>query len=85
MDPYTYCIEALDELRTAEGERATDPDALRRWSVLAYLARQPRSKDEFIAELRRLRREATQSRRPAMEAAVRAILRDWEARTQGHA
>ena len=59
MDPHTYCTEALDELRAAEGERAADPDALQRWSVLAYLVRQPLSKDEFIAELMRLRLQAT--------------------------
>ena len=85
MDPHTYCTEALDELRAAEGERAADPDALQRWSVLAYLVRQPLSKDEFIAELMRLRLEATRSRRPALEATARAILCDWRARGQRHA
>ena len=81
MDPQTYCTEALSELRAALGEGAADPDALRRWSVLVYLVRQPRSRDAFIAELMRLRLEAMRSRRPELEAAARAILRDWRARS----
>ncbi len=85
MGPQPYCTEALDELRAAEGGLATDPDALRRWSVLAYLARQRLAEDEFVTELMRLRLEATRSRRPALEAAARAILCDWRARGQRHA
>ena len=85
MNPHTYCTEALDELRAAEGERAADPDGLRRWMLLADLARRPLSEDEFVAELMRLRLEATRSRRPALEATARAILCDWRARGQPHA
>ena len=82
MNPHTYCTEALDELRAADGECAADPDGLRRWSVLAYLARRPLTDTEFVAELTRLRMEATRSGRPGMEAAARTVLCDWRARAE---
>ena len=85
MDPYTYCTEALDALRAAEGARAADRDGLLRWMLVDDLARRRLSEDEFVTELMRLRLEATRSRRPELEAAARAILCDWRARTQGHA
>ena len=85
MDPQTYCIEALNALRPAKGERAADPDGPLRWMLVDDFARQRLAEDEFITELMRLRLEATRSRRPALEAAARAILGDWRARRQHHA
>ncbi|HEX6667936.1 MAG TPA: hypothetical protein VF061_00175 [Gemmatimonadales bacterium] len=85
MDPHIYCTETLNELRAADGEPAADPDGLLRWMLLTDLARQRLSEDEFVAELMRLRLEATRSRRPALEAAARAVLCEWRAWAQRHA
>ena len=80
MDPQTYCQRALDELLARGADLASDPDAVQKGAVLAYLVRLPLSKQEFARELKELRIRAVRSRRPSLEAAARAILLDWETR-----
>jgi hypothetical protein len=79
MDPRTYCGQVLDALLDAHRDRPPDDAALRRGSVLAYLAQLRLSADAFPREVRRLSRRTTRERRPELAAAARAILADWRA------
>ena len=80
MDPRTYCEQALDELLGRGTDLARDERGLQRGAVLSYLAELRLSEQEFPRELKALRMRAWRSGRPGLEAAARAILRDWEAR-----
>jgi hypothetical protein len=79
MDPYLYCEETIADLLAERPDRRSQPEDLQRVAVLAFLAQRRLSERDFARELRELAAGGNHGR-PAVAAAARAILRDWEAR-----
>ena len=74
MDPRTYCKEAVAHLLAEHPARPSDPERLQRAVLLAYFSAQQLSAPEFVQHLEELAGE----RWPAVAAAARAILLDWQ-------
>jgi hypothetical protein len=83
VDPRTYCERAIGQLRRETATQHRDVEGRQRVVVLAYFAQQQPSARDFASQLRLLAESAERSRRTALAAAARAVLRDWEARAAG--
>ena len=84
VDPRTYCEQACSELLADLVHVSTDRARIQQGVVLASFAGRQLSAHDFVRELEDLAGEAMRAQRPAVAAAARAILCDWEARAAHH-
>jgi hypothetical protein len=85
MDPRTYCERAIDELRGKQSRRFSPIEGHQMVVVLAHFAQVKPSERDFSSQLKLLVQSAERSHRWSLAAAARAVLEDWQARTNGAA
>lgn len=82
MDPRTYCEDAIRKLRSGDAASRKKMENNQVVVVLAYFIQHEPSERDFASQLKTLAESADRSHRQSLAAAARAVLSDWQSRTE---